>query len=216
MSRTHLPAWIDRLLRPGLALGGLAALYVLTVVGFGASPRTTDVGYAPEQPVPFSHRLHAGELQLDCRYCHDTVERAAHAAVPPTATCMNCHKAIHTDSPLLAPVRESFANDTPLPWARVHDLPDHAYFDHSSHVAAGVGCVSCHGRVDQMDVVRQVEPLSMGWCLDCHREPAAALRPLDRVTDMDWTPADGGTAWQAELARRGTFAASTDCSTCHR
>ena len=197
-------------------LGGLSAAGGVT---YYFSPEFTDVGYRPEQPVEFSHKLHAGDLGLDCRYCHNTVEEAAHAAVPPTATCMNCHKYVKTDSEKLALVRESYEEDKPIPWVRVHMLPDFAYFDHSIHVAAGVGCASCHGRIDQMDVVRQVEPLSMGWCLDCHRNPEPNLRPKGRdlVTKMDYIP--GHEAWcdPANDPDRGCEVIPPEhCSGCHR
>jgi hypothetical protein len=153
-----------------------------------------EVGYQPEQPVDYSHKLHAGDLGIDCRYCHSTVERSSFAAIPATETCMNCHAKVRTDSEKLLPVRESWANDQPIPWVRVHNLPDFVYFDHSAHLAAGVGCVSCHGRVDQMPKVRQVEPLSMGWCLDCHRNPGPNLRNPADVTKMDMAPATAAMA----------------------
>jgi hypothetical protein len=202
------PPWVDRLWPViGLAAGAVAT-WGVALLYYGGSPRTTDVGYQPVQPVPYSHALHAGELGLDCRYCHDTVERAAHAALPATEVCMNCHAAIAADSPLLAPVRASHATGMPVAWVRVHDLPDYVYFDHSAHVRRGVGCVECHGRVDRMEVVYQAEPLSMGWCLDCHRRPQGRLRPLDQIANMDWRP-DGSTPERAVRP-------SEDCSTCHR
>ena len=215
MDRNVFPKWTNKL-RGVLGIGALAVpAWLVLVTTLGASPRTLNVGYAPEQPVPFSHALHAGDLAIDCRYCHTTVEKSAHAAIPPTSTCINCHKSIKTDSPKLALVRESAATGKAIRWKRVHDLPDYAYFDHSAHVTRGIGCVSCHGRIDQMDVVRQAEPLSMGWCLDCHRNPAQHLRPLDRITDMAWKPEK-----QLELGKRLErelgIHASTDCSTCHR
>ncbi|MEM7306343.1 MAG: cytochrome c3 family protein [Planctomycetota bacterium] len=218
MTTPLLPDWLDRLRNLAPALLGAGGLYAAATVAFGFSPETTDVGYAPEQPIPFSHRLHAGELRIDCRYCHDTVERAAHAAIPPTATCMNCHARVRTESRHLALLRRNHAAGQPIPWIRVHDLPDHAYFDHSAHVGAGVGCVSCHGRVDRMDVVEQVEPLSMGWCLDCHRDPAPHLRPPERVTDMGWQPAEHGGRGTQDQLRHGRSArgAAQDCSACHR
>jgi len=202
------PPWVDRLWPIlGVAVGAAGA-WAVALLYYGGSPQTTDVGYQPVQPVPYSHALHAGELGLDCRYCHDTVERAAHAAIPATEVCMNCHTAIRADSPLLAPIRASHASGLPVRWVRVHDLPDYVYFDHSAHVRRGVGCVECHGRVDRMEVVYQAEPLSMGWCLDCHRQPAGRLRPLDRITDMDWRPDDSTPEPEVHP--------SADCSTCHR
>jgi hypothetical protein len=216
MHGSPFPPWIDRV-RPlaGVVLG-VAPIYLIFLVYYGGSPETTDVGYAPEQPVPFSHRLHAGELGMDCRYCHNTVEQAAHAAVPPTATCMNCHAMIATQSEKLALVRQSAATGTPVPWVRVHDLPDYVYFDHSIHLAKGVSCVSCHGRVDTMDVVTQVETLSMSWCLECHREPEPHLRPLERTTELGWVPDEARDVMGARLRKQYDVNPSTDCSTCHR
>jgi hypothetical protein len=167
-----------------------AGMYVPTVVGLGASPENTDVGYQPAQPVPYSHAMHVGQLGLDCRYCHTTVDQAAFAAIPPTQSCMNCHTNVRADSPKLAAVRESFATGKSIEWVKVHDLPDYAYFNHSAHVNKGVSCVDCHGRVDHMgeEGVYQAKNLSMGWCLDCHRNPETVLRPKDQVTNLGWTP----------------------------
>ena len=210
------PQWIDRARPLASVLLAIVPVYLIGVAYYGGSPQTTDVGYMPHQPVPFSHALHAGELGMDCRYCHTTVEKADFAAVPPTAVCMNCHERIAADSPLLLPVRESYATGKPIPWIKVHDLPDFAYFDHSAHVARGVSCVSCHGRVDKMDVVRQVETLSMSWCLDCHRNPEPHLRPVEFVTDLDWQPAEDPEVLGAKLRLENNINPSTDCSTCHR
>lgn len=188
--RFVFPRWANYVL-PLAVVGALGAgLYVPTVIYFGFSPKATARGYAPEQPVPYSHALHAGTLGIDCRYCHNSVEGAAFAAIPPTQTCMNCHTNIKGTSPNLKAVKESWEKGTSVPWVKIHDLPDYAYFNHAAHVNKGVGCVSCHGRVDQMEVVQQVEPLSMGWCLDCHRAPEKFLRPRDQVTNMGWTPKD--------------------------
>lgn len=187
--------------------GGAAATFGLWIY---ASPDNLQVGYRPEQPVHYSHRLHAGELGLDCRYCHANVERSQEAMVPPTQTCMGCHSVIHNQTGSLAPVRESFASGESIPWVRVHKLPEHVYFDHSVHLAAGVGCASCHGRVDQMDVVQIVQPISMGWCLDCHRNPAENLRPRDQITNMDWEPDGHGDE------RRESVNPPEHCSGCHR
>jgi hypothetical protein len=213
---------------PLLVLGAMGAgLYVPTVIYFGFSPKATAAGYAPAQPVPYSHALHAGQLGMDCRYCHTTVENSAFAAIPPTQTCMNCHTNIKGQSPNLTALVESWKKGTPVHWVKIHDLPDYAYFNHSAHVNKGIGCVSCHGRVDQMEVVKQVAPLSMGWCLDCHREPEKNLRPRDQVTNMAWTPADEkerfGTTDQMELGKKlkslyGIHDAAymTSCYVCHR
>lgn len=190
----------------GVALaGGL----VTSAVGYYFTPKHTHVGYAPRQPVPYSHFLHAGQMGMDCRYCHSNIERAAHAQIPPTQTCMNCHSLVRTDSARLAPVRQSWESGQAVEWVKIHRLPDHAYFDHSVHLSAGVGCVTCHGRVDQMEVVRQVQPLSMEWCLDCHRNPGPNLRPVDQITNMD--PSLSGTAQPPRQLQP-----PTTCSGCHR
>ena len=212
------PPWVDELkpLLGGLGLG--VPVFAILLFWYGGSPATTDVGYAPPQPVPYSHALHAGQLGIDCRYCHNTVEVAAHAAIPPTQTCMNCHTNILGSSPKLAVVRESNLSGMPVPWVRVHDLPDFAYFNHSAHVRRGVGCVECHGRVDTMEVVAQDQPLSMGWCLDCHRNPDAHLRPPEMVTKMDWVPPGGMNAaeYGRTIRQKLDLNPSEDCSTCHR
>ncbi|MBT8484910.1 MAG: cytochrome c3 family protein [Phycisphaerales bacterium] len=221
MGRYHFvfPRWSNLLLPGALVVGAVTPLYVVLVVAYGFSPKTTDVGYEPAQPVPFSHALHAGELGMDCRYCHNTVERAAKAAIPPTQTCMNCHTQIHKDSPQIAPLLESYQSGNPIAWNRVHDLPDFAFFDHSAHVTRGVSCVSCHGRIDRMEVVYQHEPLSMGWCLECHRNPDEALRDPALVTDLGWTfegTAEEAAAEQARWKELHQINPSQDCSTCHR
>jgi hypothetical protein len=167
------------------------------------------------QPVPFSHDHHVSGLGLDCRYCHTTVEKAAFAGMPPSATCMNCHKQIWADSEMLQPVRESFASGTPIEWIRVHDLPDFVYFDHSAHVTRGVGCVSCHGRVDQMPLMRQAEPLQMIWCLECHRDPENFVRPDEAIFNMAWEGEDQR-ALAATLISEHQIQPRTSCSACHR
>lgn len=188
--RPMFPRWANYLL-PLLLVGGMgAAVYLPTVVALGFSPQATDVGYAPQQPIPYSHALHVGQLGMDCRYCHTTVADAAFAAVPPTQTCLNCHAAIKKDSNKLKPLWESWNNGTPIQWTKIHDLPDYSYFNHSTHVNKGVSCVSCHGRIDQMEVVHQAHGLNMAWCLDCHREPEKYLRPADQVTNLGWTVAE--------------------------
>lgn len=205
------------LLPLALAVVGL----VLPAAGVGGvwyyfSPRFTDVGYQPVQPVPYSHKLHAGEMQIDCRYCHASVERSAVANVPPTQACMNCHLLVSRNVESLAPVRDSAKSGMPMRWVRVHKLGEYAYFDHHVHVSAGVGCASCHGRVDEMDVVRQVEPLSMSWCLDCHRNPEPHRRPLSEITNMAWKPARDPEARARQLAGLRAVSPPVDCSGCHR
>lgn len=218
MSRDLFPQWIDRARPLAGALLAMVPLYLLGMLYYGGSPRTTDVGYSPVQPVAFSHAQHAGELGMDCRYCHNTVERAARAAIPPTATCMNCHTLIGSNLDSLLPLRQSAAGGRPVPWVRVHDLPDYAYFDHSAHVSRGVGCVSCHGRIDTMQQVYQVETLNMGWCLDCHRNPGPYLRPREFITAMDWVPGEDPQVLQERLLKLYNIPGKgpTDCSTCHR
>ncbi len=216
------PKWANYLL-PGIVIAVVGGLfYVPTVVGLGASPQMTAVGYSPVQPVPYSHALHAGKLGIDCRYCHTTVEKANFAAIPPTETCMNCHTNIRTQSQALAPVRESWATGKPVEWIKIHDLPQYVYFSHQAHVNHGVGCIECHGRIDQMEQVYQAKPLSMGWCLDCHRDPGSHLRPKNvAVTDMNWTPSQNPSDAEspAQLLKDYSIhdtAYMQSCSTCHR
>jgi len=184
------PRWANYAL-PAIAIAAIGGmLYMPVAVGLGFSPKTTAVGYAPTQPVPYSHAMHAGKLGLDCRYCHSTVEKAAFAAIPATQVCMNCHSVIHKDSDRLKPIRDSWTSGKPVEWVKVHDLADYVYFNHSAHVTQGIGCVSCHGRIDHMDVVQQEAPLSMGWCLDCHRDPGKHIRPKNEITNMGWKATD--------------------------
>jgi len=216
MDQFLLPQWIDRARPLAGVLLLIVPLYLIGVLYYGGSPQTTDVGYQPQQPVAYSHAQHVGQLGIDCRYCHTTVETAGFAAVPPTSFCMNCHRQIGTETANLLLVRESASSGKGIPWIRVHDLPDYAYFDHSAHVSRGVGCVSCHGRVDRMEKVYQVERLSMGWCLECHRNPEPHLRPKEFVTVMDWTPSENQAILGARLRQQNNINPPTDCSTCHR
>lgn len=191
-------------------LGGVGLAYYLTW------PTVMETGYTPVQPVPYSHKLHAGNMGMDCYYCHTTVEKAAHAAVPPAETCMNCHHRVKEKSALLAPVREAYETGKPVPWVNVHVLPDYVYFNHSVHVGAGVSCVSCHGRVDQMVEVKQVEPLSMGWCLECHRAPEKHLRPVEFVTKLDWKPQGDPVELGRQIKQAKGINPPQTCSGCHR
>jgi len=202
---------------PVLTLGALVGGGILTiaVVWYYFSPSYTDVGYQPIQPVPYSHEQHVGQFGLDCRYCHSFVEVSAHSNVPSTQTCMNCHTAIRKESLKLLPVRESWANDVPVKWLKVHHLPDFAHFDHSVHVRVGVGCETCHGRIDQMPVVTQREPLSMGWCLNCHRNPEQYLRPPEEVTKMGFQPASDQIEQNKQRIEAEGIYPPTDCSGCH-
>jgi hypothetical protein len=203
---------------------GLVAGVGLFVVGwyYWALPSYTRVGFEPEQPVPFSHQLHAGQLGLDCRYCHQAVFESPHATVPTSQTCMNCHdprKAnVKGTSPLLAAVRDSYDSGRPVEWRRVHKLPDYAYFNHAVHVNKGVSCVECHGKVNEMKVVRHDKPLSMGWCLKCHDDPSRSLRPVDEVTNLEWAPSGGQTREDIgrEIQKELQVNAPNNCQSCHR
>jgi len=197
----------------------VVVLFIVSVVGFFwyyGSPKYTDVGYRPKQPVAFSHKLHAGDLGMDCRYCHTNVEISAHANVPSTQTCMNCHTLVGTDNPKLLPVRESWLNNEAIEWIRIHKLPEYSYFDHSAHLNAGVGCETCHGNIAAMEVVYQAEPLSMGWCLDCHRNPGPSLRPKDQLTSMNWQPPADHAEFAKQLIQEKKIKPPVDCSGCHR
>lgn len=216
-----------QIFRPGantvarLVIVALAALPVLAV-GFAyaimRSPYITAQNVTRNQPVPFSHQHHAGGLGLDCRYCHTGVEKAAFAGLPPTETCMTCHSQLWTNAEILTPVRESLSRHEPIKWQRVHNLPDYVYFDHSVHIAKGVGCTTCHGKVATMPLMRQSKPMTMEWCLGCHRDPTAELRPLGAVFDQNWVaPADQAILGRKRLLERHIDTARlADCSICHR
>jgi len=221
-----------------IVLGGVAFVAgggLTFVVWYYFSPKNLQVGYAPEQPIPYSHRLHVGEMGMDCRYCHANVERSAEAMIPPTQTCMGCHNLVHSaqgdeDAPQDAPLAalwESWRTGDSVEWVRVHQLPDHTYFDHSTHLygalaqgengyeaRVAIGCETCHGRIDQMEVVQIVEPIAMQWCLECHRDPGENLRPADEITTMGWEADEEWTAHQADHA--AAVLPPTNCSGCHR
>jgi hypothetical protein len=199
----------------------LGVLIIVTVL-LGAAwemqraPYVTYQGVRQAQPVPFSHQHHNAGLGIDCRYCHTSVEESSFAGIPPTKTCMNCHSQIWITSPYLEIVRASFRDDKPLHWLRVHDLPDFVYFNHSVHVKTGVGCSTCHGRVDRMPLMRQEAPLQMGWCLDCHKNPAKYVRPRELVTQMDYVPPANQMEVGERLVKAYQIQSLTSCSTCHR
>ena len=180
------------------------------------SPYATRQGVILEQPVPFSHQHHVAGLGIDCRYCHTSVEQSGFAGLPPTETCMSCHKQIWTNADLLEPVRESYRSGTPIVWNRVNDLPDYVYFNHAIHVAKGVGCAECHGQVDEMPLMRQTASLQMEWCLDCHRDPGKRLRPREEVFNMKWRRPADFEAMQARLVEEYDVKSLTSCSVCHR
>ncbi|HXF06894.1 MAG TPA: cytochrome c3 family protein [Blastocatellia bacterium] len=195
----------------------LAAL-LWAVAEIQRSSYITQVGVARTQPVPFSHKHHVSGLGIDCRYCHTSVEESPFAGIPPTKTCMNCHSQIWADSPMLEPVRQSFRTDQSLRWLRVHDLPDFVYFDHSIHVKKGVGCVTCHGRVDRMPLMWREQPLTMEWCLECHRAPERFIRPREYVFDLEWRPPEDQLALGRQLVEQYHIKVGqlTNCSICHR
>jgi hypothetical protein len=211
------PRSSNALARASLALVAVAVGFVGWVVFTVARrPYATRQGEIVSQPVPFSHDHHVAQVGIDCRYCHTAVERSSSAGIPPTATCMNCHSQVWAQAPMLEPVRASFRDNRPLRWTRVNDLPEFVYINHSIHVAKGVGCETCHGRVDRMPLMSQHAPLTMAWCLDCHRDPVPNLRPREEVTTMGWQPPAGLAALQRELARRYDVQSKTSCSVCHR
>jgi hypothetical protein len=171
-----------------------------------------------QQPIPFSHKHHAGELGIACLYCHSGVEKSAFAGIPATQVCMTCHSQIWTNASMLAPVRASLANNMPIRWNRVHVLPQYVYFDHSVHVAKGVGCSTCHGKINEMPLTMQAAPLTMGWCIDCHSDPAPNLRPASEIFNMDWEPlSDREKQGHALLKAYGIRTSGLkECSVCHR
>jgi len=197
------------LVSPFVALGVHAA--------FMYSPYFTDQGNTPIQPVPFSHKHHVLEDGIDCRFCHTGVETSMRAGVPPTHTCMECHSQLYTHQKMLEPVRASFAGDTPLRWQQVNRLPDYVYFDHAVHVKDGVGCTTCHGEVEEMPLMRQAKPLTMHWCIDCHRAPGPNLRPPDEIFATHWRPHNNKEESRLLMDHYGVKTTHlTDCSTCHR
>jgi hypothetical protein len=202
----------------------LAIVAVLVLGGTGVavlnwSGYNTNQGMFVEQPIQFSHAHHVGGMGIDCRYCHTSVEDSAFANIPPTKTCMNCHSRIWLGAPILEPVRASMAEGKPLNWVRVNDLPDFVYFNHSIHVRKGVGCATCHGRVDQMPLLYQESTLMMSWCVDCHRNPAKYVRPREEVFNMAWERPAGDPGLGERLVKEYKIAGAdqlTSCSTCHR
>ena len=195
-----------------LLVGGLVGLAIV----IGSSPYVTRAQEYVEQPVQFSHLHHVGDDGIDCRYCHTSVETSSFAGIPPTKTCMNCHSQIWSNAPILEPIRASFREDKPLRWIRVHDLPDFVYFNHSIHIKKGVGCETCHGRVDQMPLVKQENTLQMSWCLDCHRSPESFVRPRSEVFTMGYRPPVPQAELGARLVKDYNISTKTTCSTCHR
>ncbi|HKE87695.1 MAG TPA: cytochrome c3 family protein [Vicinamibacterales bacterium] len=201
---------------------GLAGVLMLVggLIGFamllGRSSYVTRANEYVEQPVQFSHQHHVRDDGIDCRYCHTSVETSSFAGIPPTKTCMNCHSQIWQTAPILEPVRASFREDRPMHWTRVHDLPDFVYFNHSIHVKKGMGCETCHGRVDQMPLMRQVQSLQMEWCINCHRHPEDYVRPRSEVFTMGYRPTVPQSVLGPQLVKEYSIRGNTSCSTCHR
>ena len=211
------PKWTNKL--PSRILVALALLGTAAVIGvtYYFTPKYTDVGYQPVQPVFFPHSVHADQLGIDCRYCHHDVEKSWYSNIPGAGVCMNCHNQVLAADNRLAPIRESATNNTPVPWVQIHKLPDFAYFNHSVHVNRGVSCVECHGQVHKMDEVAQAKPLSMSFCLECHRNPAASIRPPEEVFNLDWQRPENFTKTQGqEMVRHWNVNPSQSCSACHR
>ena len=195
-----------------LVVGALGYL----IYALNTSSAITDVAIAKKQPVPFSHRHHVGELGIDCRYCHTSVEVSNFAGIPPTATCMSCHSQIWTNAQLLEPVRQSYQNNVPLQWTRINALPDFVYFNHSIHINKGVGCTTCHGPVGEMPLMYRENTLQMGWCLSCHREPEKFVRPREEVFNAFYKPPANQLELGAKLVKEYKIQRFTNCSTCHR
>ncbi|HYL47542.1 MAG TPA: cytochrome c3 family protein [Candidatus Limnocylindrales bacterium] len=196
-------------------------VFILSLLGFALyeielSSWYTDVNVAQEQPVPFSHKHHVGELGLDCRYCHTSVEKSSFAGIPPTHTCMTCHSQIWTNAAMLEPVRASYRDDKSIAWTRVNALPEFVYFDHSIHVAKGVGCTTCHGPIAKMPLTWRAESLYMSWCLNCHRQPEEYVRPKEKVFDPNYEPPANQHELGVRLVKEYKIQKLTNCSTCHR
>ena len=194
----------------------IVAFLVWAWAELNASTYATRATVPIQQPVPFSHEHHVGGLGIDCRYCHTSVENSSFAGIPPTKTCMNCHSQIWTNAQMLEPVRESFRTDQSIRWIRVHDLPDYVYFNHSIHVAKGVGCTTCHGQVNKMPLMWQQESLQMKWCLNCHRHPERYVRPKAEVFSVAWQPPPDQVEIGRKLVKEYKIQSLTSCSTCHR
>jgi cytochrome c7-like protein len=197
------------------------AAFIIALLGWAvyelsASPYVTEVNVAKDQPIPFSHKHHVGELGLDCRYCHTAVENSSAAGMPPTQTCMTCHSQIWVNSPMLEPVRASYRDDKSIEWIRVNAVPDFVYFNHSIHVNKGIGCVTCHGPVGDMPLTWRANTLQMGWCLDCHRAPEKYVRPRDQVFNVRYQAPENQEELGKKLVKEYKIQSLTNCSTCHR
>ncbi|MEW6305354.1 MAG: cytochrome c3 family protein [Verrucomicrobiota bacterium] len=217
------PKWTNKLPRAIIVGAVLVGGAVTAGVTYYFTPKYTRVGYQPIQPVAFSHAIHVDQVGLDCRYCHTAVEKSWYSNVPASSTCMNCHNQILKDDPKLEVVRDSFNTGKSIPWVQIHKTPDYVYFNHSVHVNRGVSCVECHGQINKMDEVYHAKPLSMAFCLECHRNPELRLRPTDKITDLNWKW-DEDPKKNAEMQKaNGTkfvhdwnVRTSQSCSACHR
>ena len=212
------PEWSNKIPKQALIAVPLVVIALVAGVTYYATPKYASVGYQPIQPVAFDHSLHAGQLGIDCRYCHTYVEQSEHSNIPGANTCMNCHSQIKADSPALAPVRDSYESGMPLHWIKVHRTPDYVYFNHSVHVNRGISCVECHGQVNEMEVIYQSKSLTMLFCLDCHRNPENYIRPLAEVYNLDWEA--GSVLAQKEMGKKFVHdwkvTPPQSCSGCHR
>jgi hypothetical protein len=202
-----------------IAIGG-ALILVCSTIGIAyvidRGPWITDVGVAPVQPIYFSHKHHVKDDGIDCRYCHSSVENSSSAGIPPTETCMSCHSQIWNNATVTEPIRQSWATGKSIEWTKVHDLPDYVYFNHSIHIAKGVGCSTCHGQINEMPWVYKVNTLYMNWCINCHRNPGAYLRPKSEVFNMDYQMPANQASLGAQLVKENHVQSLTDCATCHR
>ena len=217
------PKWTNKLPQRLIIGAVLVGGSIIAGCWYYMTPAYSRVGYQPVQPVAFSHEIHAGQLGLDCRYCHNNVDKSWYSNIPTASTCMNCHNQVLKDDPKLALVRESAASGKPIPWVQIHKTPDYVYFNHSVHVTRGISCVKCHGNVNHMDEVRQEKSFTMTFCLECHRHPELNIRPTDKVTDLDWTwdpdpkkAAELQKTKGKELVDRMHVQSLQSCSACHR
>lgn len=212
------PRWSNKVpLQVGI-IGAVVVIAITLGMTYYFTPKYSRVGYEPIQPVPFEHSLHVNQLGMDCRYCHTYVDRSEHANVPTSGTCMNCHSQVLTDSPALAPVRESYESGEPIRWVRVHKTPEYVYFNHSVHVNRGISCVECHGQINEMERVRHEKPFTMLFCLDCHRNPEAFMRPIEEVYNLNWKAPSAKEQKQKgkQFVHDWRVHPPQSCSGCHR
>lgn len=212
------PKWSNTVPLKLIAVVFVLGVTVVAGVTYYFTPKYTRVGYSPKQPVAYNHYLHAEQLGIDCRYCHSYVDESGYANVPEAETCMNCHSQVKSNSPQLAPVRASYESGEPVEWVRIHKVPDYVYFNHAVHVNRGISCVECHGNINKMEVVYHAEPLSMGFCLECHRNPEESIRPLEEVYNLNWEPdqEQAHAEWARDAVVNWNVNPPQSCSGCHR